>query len=83
MEKTLQHETTTQCLGLPPTGPRNHRPDGTQANNALTFKLDHLGGADQLRCRGHFEFQRQAAQQMHKCDAFTALAKGRGTAEEC
>ena len=30
----------------------------------------------------HFEFQRQAAQQMHKCDAFTALAIGRGTVEE-
>ncbi|SHH40823.1 hypothetical protein SAMN05444003_3045, partial [Cognatiyoonia sediminum] len=38
---------TTQCLGLPPTGPGNHRPDGTQANNALTVKLDQLGGADQ------------------------------------
>ena len=47
MEETRQHETTTQCFRLPPTGPRNHRPDGPKANHALTIKLDHQSGADQ------------------------------------
>ena len=32
---------------LPTTGTRNHRSDGTQADHALTFKLDQSGGADQ------------------------------------
>ncbi|SFA39739.1 Transposase InsO and inactivated derivatives [Paracoccus halophilus] len=41
MEKALQHTTATQRSGLPPTGPRNHRPDGPKAGHALTFKLDH------------------------------------------
>jgi hypothetical protein len=31
---------------LPPTGPGSHRSEGTQADHALIFKLDHLGGAD-------------------------------------
>ena len=47
MEETLQHEETTQCLGLPPAGAGYHRPDGSKAGHALTFKLDHLMGADQ------------------------------------
>jgi len=47
MEETLQHQTTPQCSGLPPTSLRGHRSDGTQAHHALTFKLDRLGGADQ------------------------------------
>ena len=46
MEKTLQHEETTQCFGLPPTGSRNHRPDGPGTGHALTFKVDHSMGAD-------------------------------------
>ena len=46
MEETLQHEETTQCIGLLPAGPGNHRPDGSKADHALTFKLDHLMGAD-------------------------------------
>ena len=46
MEEALQHETTTQRIGLPPTGPGNHRPDGPEAADALTFKSDHSGGAD-------------------------------------
>lgn len=46
MEEALQHETTTQCLGLPPTGTGNHRPDGPKAGDALTLELDHSGGAD-------------------------------------
>ena len=28
-------------------GSGNHRPDGIPADHTLTFKLDHLGGADQ------------------------------------
>jgi hypothetical protein len=47
MGETLQHQTITQCSGSPPTGPRNHRPDGPKARHAITIKLDHLGGADQ------------------------------------
>lgn len=46
MEETLQHETTPQCIGLPPASPRNHRHDGPKAGHALTIKLDHSGGAD-------------------------------------
>jgi len=46
LEETLQHQTTPQRSGLPPTRPRNHHPDGKQANHALTFKLDHSSGAD-------------------------------------
>ena len=46
MEKTLQHEETTQCFGLPPTGSGNHRPDGPGTDHALTFKVDHSTGAD-------------------------------------
>ena len=46
MEETLQHETTTQRIGLPPSGPPNHRPDGPKAGHALTIKLDHSRGAD-------------------------------------
>ena len=46
MEETLQHEETTQCAGLPPTGPRGHRPDGLQTGPALTLTLDHKNGAD-------------------------------------
>jgi transposase InsO family protein len=51
MEETLQHQTTTQCSGLPPAGPGNHRPDGPKADHALTIKLDHSGGADHARLR--------------------------------
>ncbi len=46
MEKTLQHEETAQCFGLPPTGSGNHRPDGPGTGHALTFKVDHSNGAD-------------------------------------
>ena len=31
---------------LPPTGSRNHRPDGIQADHARTFKMDQSNGAD-------------------------------------
>jgi len=47
MEETLQHQETAQCFGLPPASPGNHRSDGNQAGHALTFKPDHLVGADQ------------------------------------
>lgn len=43
--ETLQHKTTTLCFGLPPAGLGIHRPDRTLANHALTFKLEHTGGA--------------------------------------
>lgn len=46
MEETGQYETPPKCSGLPPTGLRNHRPDGPKANHALTVKLDHSSGAD-------------------------------------
>jgi len=45
LEKTLPHQTTPQCSGLPPTCARGHRPDGPKANHALTFKLDNSSGA--------------------------------------
>jgi len=48
-EETLQQEETTQRIGLPPAGTRNHRPNGSMAGHALTFKLDHLMGANHLR----------------------------------
>lgn len=49
MEETLQHATTAQRSGLPPTGTLNPRRNGPEAGNALTIKLDHSGGADQNR----------------------------------
>ena len=48
MEKTLQHEETTQCFGLAPTGSGNHHPDGPGTGHALTFKVDYSNGADQI-----------------------------------
>ena len=47
MEETLQHQETTQCIGLPPSGSGSHHPDGPKTDHALTFKLDQLIGADQ------------------------------------
>jgi hypothetical protein len=40
---------------LPPTGSRIHRSDGTQADHALTFKLDHLGSGP-IDCGSFFWF---------------------------
>ncbi|WP_233252653.1 hypothetical protein, partial [Maritimibacter sp. 55A14] len=42
------HQTTPQCLGLPPTGPGNHPANGPEADHALTLKPDHSGGAGQV-----------------------------------
>ena len=53
MEETLQHEETTQCIGLPPAGPGNHRTNGSKADHALTFKLDHLMRAEQRHDEPH------------------------------
>ena len=47
MEETLRYQTTSQCIVLPPTGARNDRANGVQANHALTFKPGHLGSANQ------------------------------------
>ena len=48
MEKTLQYEEATQCLGLPSTSPGNHRLNGPKAGHALTFTLDLSMGANQM-----------------------------------
>ena len=48
MEETLQYQATTQCIGLSPSSPRNHLPDGPEASHAITINPDHSGGADQL-----------------------------------
>ena len=40
MEATLQHQTPPQCSGLSPASARNHHPDGSQADDALTINLD-------------------------------------------
>jgi len=48
MEEPLQHQTTTQCIGLPPTFAKGHRVNGPKAHHALTFKLDHSSGAAQV-----------------------------------
>ncbi|MCV2883068.1 hypothetical protein [Actibacterium sp. XHP0104] len=37
----------TQCIGLSPTGPGIHHPDGTQDDHALTIKLDQSDEAAQ------------------------------------
>src|SRR5690606_10551448 len=42
----LQHETTTQRIGLSPASPGNHPSDGPKTGDALTFKMDHSSGAD-------------------------------------
>ena len=49
LEKALQHEETPQCIGLPPTSPRGHRPDGPKADHALTIKMDQSDQATQRR----------------------------------
>ncbi len=49
----LQHRTTAQCTWLETSGPGNHRPNGPEADHALTFKLDHSVGADQSDIRPH------------------------------
>ena len=49
MEEALQHETTTQRIGLSPASPGNHPSDGPKTGDALTFKMDHSSGADQVR----------------------------------
>ena len=36
---------------LPPTGSRNHRPDGPGTDQALTFMVDHSKGANQTSAR--------------------------------
>ena len=46
MEEALQHETTTQRIGLSPASPGNHPSDGPKTGDALTFKMDHSSGAD-------------------------------------
>lgn len=51
MEKALQHQTTLECSGLPPSGAGNHRPDGAKADHALTIKLDCSCGADPFHVR--------------------------------
>jgi len=50
VEKTRQHKVTTQCSGLPPTGPENHRSDRPKADHARTIKLDYPSGADHHPC---------------------------------
>src|SRR5690606_37306845 len=47
MEEALQHETTTQRIGLSPASPGNHPSDGPKTGDALTFKMDNSSGADQ------------------------------------
>lgn len=47
MQKTLQHKTTAQCIGLSPANARGHDHDGTQANHALTIKLEQSNEAAQ------------------------------------
>ena len=47
LEETLQHQATTQCIGLPPTSAQSHHPDGPKADHALTFNMDHSSGAAQ------------------------------------
>ena len=49
MEEALQHQETTQCIGLPPTSARNNHTDGTQADDALTINLDQSDEAAQAR----------------------------------
>src|SRR5690606_1580463 len=51
MEEALQHETTTQRIGLSPASPGNHPSDGPKTGDALTFKMDHSSGADQWPLR--------------------------------
>ncbi len=49
MAETLQHQETTQCIGLPPTGSRNHHRNAKQPNHALTINLDQSDQAAQRR----------------------------------
>ena len=51
MAETLQHHQRTQCFGLPPASPANHRPNRPKAGRALTFKLAQLVEAGQAMAR--------------------------------
>jgi len=53
MEETLQHQETTQCTGLPSARPWNHYPNGTQADHALTIKMDQSDQATQDKPQRH------------------------------
>ena len=46
MAGSLQHCQATQFPWIQAAGAKIHRPDRPKADNALTFKLDHLTGAD-------------------------------------
>jgi putative transposase len=51
IERWRKHYNTIRphsALGYRPPAPENHRPDGPKAAHALTIKLDHSSGADQL-----------------------------------
>ena len=45
MEKALQHKKAPQCIGLQAASPGNHHTSGSEANDALTIKLDQLNEA--------------------------------------
>ena len=49
MADSLQHQTTTQCTGLPPTCARGHHLDGAKTDHALTFNSEHSSGTVQLQ----------------------------------
>jgi len=49
MEETLQYLETTHCFGLPANSPGDHRPDGPKASHGLTFRLDQIPEAGQIR----------------------------------
>ena len=51
MEETLQHEEAPQRIGLQTTGAGNHHTDGSEANDALTIKLDQSDEAAQSRMK--------------------------------
>ena len=68
LEETLQHQATTQCIGLPPTSARSHHPDGPKADHALTFKLDHSSGAAHHTASDPNTTDRDTKQDRHATD---------------
>ena len=76
MEETLQHEETTQRIGLSPTDTGSHHPDRTQADHALTINLDQSDRAAQpLSHRSSYARMSLSCQRVVPGESFIGFGK--------
>jgi hypothetical protein len=71
MEEALQYETPAQCLGLPPAGTGNHRPDGPKTDHVWRHRLP-----DSFRGLSNGGFQ------VHRSQYGAKMNKKSGTSKE-